>query len=236
MLSVNPRDSLVYLVSWWAVQVKCLVPKSRGCSSLGFGIRTCGSRGPLPRCLVSQAHNRCVCSLGQPCWSLTQGHDHVTGGLWTAFESSHRKKRLPGERTGREGESPGICSATEGWSQRSGGQGFGLWVWPALCPLLARGCPVPQHRPACPLLESAPISVLWSKGGDHTGQVEAWFLPCARNCQMSNSVKTPSGYLSPSPALCLAGAQEFCGGKMPVDGLASQLFTFEMWWLIIQVA
>ena len=142
MPSVNPRDSLVRLVSWQAVQVKSLVPKSSSCSSLGLG------RG----CLVSQVHNRCVCSLGQPCLSLTQGHDHVAGGLWTAFESSHRKKCLPGERTGREGESPGICSETKGWSQRSGGQGFGPWAWPASCPLPVRGCPVPQCRPARPLL------------------------------------------------------------------------------------
>ena len=53
---------------------------------------------------------------------------------------------------------------------------------------------------------------------------------------MSNSVKTPSGYLSPSPALCLAGAREFfaVGGKCLLmdllaspSGLASHIFTFE---------
>ena len=61
--------------------------------------------------------------------------------------------------------------------------------------------------------KSAPFSVLWSKGGDHAGQVEAWFLPCAGEHQISNSVKTPSGYLSPSPALCLAGATGVLWGE-----------------------
>lgn len=67
---------------------------------------------------------------------------------------------------------------------------------------------------------------LCSEGREHTGQAEPWSPPCAKNCLMSNPVETLCGYLSPAPTLCPAGAQEFCGEKMPVDGIASQPISF----------
>lgn len=73
--------------------------------------------------------------LGQLCFSLTQGHDHVVRRLRAALESSHWEKCLPGEWAWREGESPRICSASEGWGQRSGGMGFVLCTLRQLCPL-----------------------------------------------------------------------------------------------------
>lgn len=114
------------------LQLKSQVPKDEGLGLLRSGVSRkyqlwdsrpdISNPSHLPVCRHQM--NVAVGSLVQLCFSLPQGHDHVSGRLWAALESSHWEKCLLGERAWWEGESPRICSATEGWSQRSGGLGF----------------------------------------------------------------------------------------------------------------
>lgn len=47
---------------------------------------------------------------------FVQGHHHISGGLWTEAKPGDRAERLPGERTGWEGVTPGLSAEAEGWS------------------------------------------------------------------------------------------------------------------------